>query len=479
MKRIVLTFAALFAFTSASVAKITLPPLMGNGMVLQRNTTVNIWGSTDGKGLVSVVTSWNSEEYKTLPDRQGRWIVSVVTPSEGGPYTISISDGEKIVLEDVLIGEVWVCSGQSNMEMPVGGWEHQSVNGAFETIMNAGSTPFIRMFTVPRARAEEPQESCGGEWKRCIPENLRWFSAAAYFFGRSLSRALPGVPIGLIGSYWGGTNIEAWLSREALDATPGIDRAIAGRTGWDGVMPADLYNGMIYPLHNYVARGFIWYQGEANLVNARDYPALTVSMVNEWRCLWGNPDMPYYLVQIAPYSYDNPSDTSLPLFVEQQYLIPGLLSNSAVAPTTDIGHRDCIHPPYKEEVGERLAILALKNEYGFSGMPQTPVYKGMSVEKNVIRLTFDGVSGAGNGFRIHGPHKRLEPGGFEIAGSDRVWHKAEASIDWDSNDIFVSSPEVPEPVAVRYAFHNWPEGANITTDFGMPLPPFRTDDWPD
>lgn len=477
MKRIALTFVALTVFSISSVAKITLPSLMGNGMVLQRNSSVKLWGHTDSKGPVTAVPSWDGSEYTSFPDGNGSWTILVDTPAEGGPYSVSISDGEEIILDNVLIGEVWICSGQSNMEMPVGGWEHQSVNGAFETIMDAGSTPLVRMFTVPRTKAKEPQENCGGEWKNCTPDNLRWFSAAAYYFGKALSRALPGVPIGLIGSYWGGTNIEAWLSEKALEATPGIDQAIARRTGWDGILPAELYNGMIYPLRNYAARGFIWYQGEANLINAKDYPALTVSMVREWRRIWENPEMPYYFVQIAPYRYDDPSDRSLPLLVEQQYRIPDLLPHSAVAPTTDIGHCDCIHPPYKKEVGERLAILALENDYGFNGLPDTPTFRSMTVEKNVARLTFDGVSGAGNSFRIHGPHKQLEPAGFEIAGPDRVWYKAKAVIDWDTNDILVSSPEVPEPVAVRYAFHNWPEGANVATDYGMPLPPFRTDDW--
>ena len=201
-------------------------------------------------------------------------------------------------------------------------------------------------------------------------------------------------------------------------------------------------------------------------------------MVNEWRSLWGNPDMPYYLVQIAPYSYDNPEGRGLPLLVEQQYRIPELLPHSGVAATTDIGHRDCIHPPFKMEVGERLAWLALANDYGFKGLPVTPRFKEMETEGSSIRLRFEKVSAAGDGFRVHGSHRKLELGGFEIAGADRVWHPATAEIEWSTNDILVSSPEVPAPVAVRYAFHNWPEGANVVTDSGLPVPMFRTDDWP-
>ena len=477
MRKLIIVISVLLAFVVQAAAKVTLPSLMGSGMVLQRNSQVNIWGSTDKSAAVKVETSWDGKKYSARPDAEGNWCVKVSTPDAGGPYSIVISDGDRIRLDDVLIGEVWICSGQSNMEMPLGGWDHQRVNDAYGTIMDAKSTPLVRMFTVARNNATEPQDDCKGEWKKSTPGALRHFSATAYHFGKTLSRFMPDVPIGLIATVWGGTPIEAWLSVGALEATPGINLELSKSLYWDVVHTGQLYNGMIYPLRKYVARGFIWYQGEANLVNSFDYATLTVSMVNEWRALWGNPDMPYYLVQIAPYSYDEPDATDLPLLVEQQYRIPSLLPDSAVAATTDIGHRDCIHPPFKKEVGERLAWLALARDYGFGDLPVAPVFKSMKVEGSTARLSFDGVSTIGNCFRIHGQHKKLEIKGFEVAGSDRIFHEASAVIEWKTNDILVSCPDVPEPVAVRYAFHNWPEGANLLTDDGLPVPMFRTDDW--
>ena len=477
MKNTIVLLAALFSCTLAS-ARITLPSLLGDGMVLQRDATVQLWGSSD-RAKVKVVTSWDGKKYSVKPDDAGNWSVQVSTPvSGGGPYSITISDGDKLVLRDVYVGEVWICSGQSNMEMPLDGWEHQRVENAYETIQDAVSTPLVRMFTVARNNSDTPQEDCRGSWKSSTPKALRNFSATAYHFGKTLSRFMPDMPIGLIATDWGGTPIEAWLSLHALENTPGINLPLSKSLYWEEVRTSQLFNGMIYPLRRFAARGFIWYQGEANLVNASDYAAITVSMVNEWRELWGNPDMPYYLVQIAPYSYDDPGGCGLPLLVEQQYRIPGLLPHSGVAATTDIGHRDCIHPPFKKEVGERLAWLALANDYGFEGLPVTPLYKGMKTEGSSIRLSFENGPSAGDGFRIHGEHRKLVLGGFEIAGPDKVWYPATAEIEWSTNDILLSSPEVSNPVAARYAFHNWPEGANVVTDSGLPLPMFRTDTSP-
>lgn len=479
MKRKWIITLVLLLLCCGAGAKVTLPSVLGDGMVLQRNTRVKLWGTTDRNATVTVQTSWNGEKYRCKPHADGIWQVAVATPEAGGPYSIRISDGDFLELKDVLVGEVWICSGQSNMEMPVAGWEHQRVEGALETISDAASTPLLRMFTVARNNADSPQEDCSGAWKTSTPEHVAWFSAAAYHFGKTLSRYMPEVPVGLIATDWGGTPIEAWLSTRTLEAIPGINLERSKAKRWMEVTAGQLFNGMIYPLRHYAARGFIWYQGEANLDNSDDYVALTCAMVEEWRTLWGKADMPYYLVQIAPYSYDEPDSRKLPLLIEQQYRIPSVLPFSGVAPTTDVGHRDCIHPPYKKEVGERLAYLALSRDYGVSGLPATPLYKSMQIEEGTVRLHFDGVAGSGNCFRVFGPSERLVPGGFEIAGEDRVWHPAQARIEWGSSDIVVSSPDVPAPVAVRYAFRNWPEGANVVTDYGIPLPPFRTDNWPE
>ena len=473
-RRLAIACALLCGFVAQ--AKVSLPALLGDGMVLQRNASVQLWGHADGAS-VRVTTSWDGKKYVVKPGADGNWSVRVTTPPEGGPYEMVFNDGSELRLRDILIGEVWICSGQSNMEMPLGGWDHQRVANARETIQAASSTPLLRMFTVARNNADTPQEDCRGSWQKSTPQALKGFSATAYHFGKTLSQYMPGVPVGLIASDWGGTPIEAWLSVQALENTPGIDVAFSKTLYWEEVHTGQLFNGMIYPLRRYAARGFIWYQGEANLDNPTDYPLITVSMVNEWRALWENPDMPYYLVQIAPYSYGDPDGCKLPCLVENQYRIPSLLSHSAVAATTDIGHRDCIHPPYKKEVGERLAWLALARDYGFEELPVTPTYKSWVLEGSVARVSFNGVSRIGDCWRIFGPSERLDLGGFELAGEDRVWHPASAQIEWGTNDILVSSPEVPTPVAVRYAWHNWPAGANVVTDNGLPLPPFSSVHW--
>ena len=479
--RLQLLLAALWVSLAVSAQELRLPQVLSDHAVLQQNASVPVWGWGEPGKTVTVYASWYKQPYTTRVKDDGTWMVTLTTTESKGlkdTHTITVKSGKETVsIQDLLFGEVWICSGQSNMEMPVGGWDHQRVNGALETIRDAASTPGIRMFTVARNRADSPQEDCQGAWKTSTPGAVRHFSATAYHFGKTLTEYLPDVPVGLIATDWGGTPIEAWLSLGALEATPGIDLPLAKSQHWYEVHTAQLFNGMIYPLHRFPARGFIWYQGEANLGNARDYAAITVSMVNEWRALWGKADMPYYLVQIAPYSYGDPDGTQLPLLVEQQYRIPSLLPHSGVAATTDIGHRDCIHPPFKQEVGERLAYLALANDYGVPDLPTTPVYQSLTAQEGALRLHFDGISTSGNCFRIHGPQRQLELKGFELAGASREWHAASAAIDWNTNDIVVSCPEVARPVAARYAFHNWPEGANVVTDNGLPLPMFRTDRW--
>ena len=477
--RICLLLAALLATFSLNAQELRLHHLFTSHAVLQQEAVVPVtgWGKPGASVLVSA--SWCKKPVTTKVQADGTWRADVPTREASCvPQQVVVRSGkEEIVLSDILIGEVWVCSGQSNMQMPLGGWDHQRVADAYETIRDAASTPLIRMYTVERNNADTLQEDCSGSWQCSTPAAARHFSATAYHFGKTLSQFMPDVPVGLLVTDWGGTPIEAWLSVEALEKTPGIDVAFSKTLRWEEVTTGQLFNGMIYPLRHYPARGFIWYQGEANLDNPKDYPLITVSMVNEWRRLWGNPDMPYYLVQIAPYSYDEPDGTKLPVLVENQYRIPSMLAHCGIASTTDIGHKDCIHPPYKKEVGERLAWLALANDYGFRDLPVTPVYKSVAFDGATARVSFDGVTTTGNCWRIHGLHERLVLGGFEVAGEDHVWHPASAWIDWNTNDIFVTSEAVPAPVAVRYAWHNWPAGANVVTDNGLPLPPFRSVSW--
>ena len=407
--RVCLLLAALLATFSLNAQELRLHHLFTSHAVLQQEAVVPVTGWGKPGATVQVSASWQKKPVtaRVLPD--GTWRADVPTREASAvPQQLAVRSGkEEIVLTDLLIGEVWVCSGQSNMQMPLGGWDHQRVANAYETIRDAASTPLVRMYTVERNNADTLQEDCSGSWQCSTPAAARYFSATAYHFGKTLSQFMPDVPVGLLVTDWGGTPIEAWLSVDALEKTPGIDVAFSKTLHWEEVTTGQLFNGMIYPLRHYPARGFIWYQGEANLDNPKDYPLITVSMVNEWRRLWGNPDMPYYLVQIAPYSYDEPDGTKLPVLVENQYRIPSMLAHSGIASTTDIGHKDCIHPPYKKEVGERLAWLALANDYGFRDLPVTPTYKSVAFDGATARVSFNGVTTTGNCWRIHGPHEKL------------------------------------------------------------------------
>ncbi len=477
-------FLILLLLPLAVSAKIELPAILGDNMVLQRNAQVNLWGKATPDQKVSVTTSWNGAEYQTTAGRDGAWKLQVATTEAGGPYSITISDGTETVLNNVLLGEVWICGGQSNMEMPVGGFAQQPVFNSADHILRAGELPGIRLFTVQRASTDTPQSDCKGSWLLSDPQSVRNFSAVGYFFGKALAQTLD-IPVGLISSNWGGSAIETWMTTEAIDATPGIDHKLAKSREADNQAPQLLYNGMILPIRNFTAKGFIWYQGEANRSNAADYKNLMVSMVKLWREVWGNPDMPFYYVQLAPYNYNGADLRSMAVVVESQYGAMQEIPHSGIAATTDIGNATCIHPSQKEKVGTRLAYLALQNDYGVKGLPApAPTYRSMEIKGNKAILTFNHVANGGEGsapdtfsrYLVDG--SPCVPGSFEIAGADRKFYPAKARFVKEKNRIEVSSDQVPQPVAVRYAFKNYPADANVMTTLGQPLAPFRTDDWP-
>lgn len=482
MKRFL--FAALVLLLAAQLqAKVSLPAVLGDGMVLQRNTQAALWGRAAPGRRVRITTSWNGRTIAVAADADGRWAAKVPTGEAGGPYRVTIDDGERVVLENVLLGEVWICSGQSNMEMPVCGFMMQPVEGSVEAMLDAESYPDIRMFTVPKVSSADPMEDCDAAWQCASPATVGSFSAVGYFFGRMLNKML-GVPVGLITPNWGGSTIEAWMTDEAIDAVPGIDRALAKSGTYDNSIPQRLYNGMILPVCRHTAKGFIWYQGESNRFNWFDYKALQVALVKLWRETWRDDRMPFYFAQIAPYRYEGAALRSLPMLIEAQYAAMAEIPFSGIAATTDLGNPACIHPAKKREVAARLAYLALANDYGVKGLPApAPTYRSMEREGDKLILSFNNLSERHTwnapdsfcGFDSEGV-VRLE--GFEIAGEDRVFHRARATFLWWENKIAVSAEEVPEPVAVRYAFRNYCPEANVVTTMGQPLVPFRTDDWP-
>ena len=483
-KSLILLLAALAPSISAS-AKVTLPSAMASNMVLQRDTDVNIWGNAKPGASVSVTPSWDGKVYKVKADKDGRWSVKVATGNAGGPYTMTISDGEPVVLDNILLGEVWICGGQSNMEMQVHGFMHQPTNGGLEAILDAPNHPEMRFFTVNRAVSDTPLDNCGGEWLESTPEAVANFSACGYYFGHLLNQML-GVPVGLLTANWGGTAAEPWMDAKAFNATEGIDKdaSLKRSEAEPHQMPGVLYNGMIHPIENHTAKGFIWYQGESNRGLHDDYVKIMTSLIGDWRDKWGNDSMPFYMAQLAPYGYEGAEKMSLPMMIEAQYKIADQVPNVAIAATTDIGNPIGIHPSHKKEVGERLAFLALQRDYGMKGLPMpAPTFKSMTVNGNKVtiefnNLVYDSNWWEGNTFHSYQDDRYIRPKGFEVAGEDRVFYPATGSFGHGKNTIEVYSDSVANPVAVRYYFHNFVPDANVKTCLGQPLVPFRTDSWP-
>lgn len=447
-------------------AETQLAGIFANHMVLQRNTEVNIWGSDLPGQSIRIMATWGaSATAETGAD--GQWRLKLATPEAGGPYTIEIQGSDNLELSDVLIGEVWLCSGQSNMEMPVKGYRNQPVLGSNEARIESIKDQ-IRLFHFPHNAQLEPQDTIKGRWLVSSPAKVGDFSATAYFFAEKLQQAL-GVPIGLVHSSWGGSSAEAWTDRETLlayDPEISIPKEMPDRVVFQA--PSVLYNGMIHPLVGYTIRGAIWYQGEANISRYRTYAQLITDMVTSWRNKWGQGDFPFYFVQIAPYGYQEGHPTAFQR--EAQEATVDALANSGMAVTLDIGDCTNIHPADKKTVGDRLAYIALAKTYGINGIAYSgPVYRSMEITENKeIKLHFDNTE---NGLSSFG----LPLSGFRIAGSDRQFKDAQVKINRDQT-LTVWSDDVQEPVAVRYAFENCPEGT-LFNNAQLPASSFRTDDW--
>ncbi len=460
-------FLLVLALSSGQLfAEIKLPAIFCDNMVLQQQTEVAIFGMATINASVSVTTSWNHKSYSTKASGTGSWKLKVTTPTAGGPYEVSVSDGKSLKLKNVLIGEVWICSGQSNMEMPMKGFRNQPITGSAEAI-SFSSNPNIHLFTVKKASSLDPLNDFEGSWSLCEPENVSEFSATAYFFGLMLNKALH-VPIGLINTSWGGTRIEPWISESGsknfawvkLPEKKPVEK-LSPQT------PTVLFNGMINPMVGYGVRGAIWYQGESNRNEAAEYAKLMPGLIENWRALWGIGDFSFYFMQIAPFDY-GPTGLSSAYLREAQLKASIALKNTGMACIMDVGEKDCIHPAHKETGSNRLALLALEQTYGIKGVNgQSPVLKDMKVSEGVVRLTFDH---APNGLTSFG--KELSC--FEVAGANKRFFPAKAFIT--GSGVTLISTSVNEPVAVRYAFQDFVVGDLFGTD-GLPVSSFRTDDW--
>lgn len=474
MKRHLLILSlALLCFQLAQ-SKVKLPTMMGDHMVLQQNSTVKLWGWAEGK-KVTVTTSWNNRTYQASTDKDGAWLMKVETPAGGyTSYSITISDGTPVVLSDILIGEVWICSGQSNMEMPMKGNMSQPIDRSLETLLNAGNyRNRIRFITVPKTKETQRREDFEGKkWEVSSPETTADCSAAGYFFARQLTETL-NLPVGLVINSWGGSRIEAWLDEPTLSSVEGMDLEEVKSSK----MPINqrlecLYNTMLWPVVNFTARGFLWYQGESNICNYQHYAPMMATLIQRWRTLWEAPDMPFYCVQIAPYQYKKGKDTGAGQLRDAQVAALKSVPNSGIISTIDVGNKDCIHPAQKDVVGFRLATLALSETYGVgSNLVSTgPMMTKVDYSGNKATVTFNNaVTGLAPSFC------NLE--GFEIAGADKKFYPAKAQIVGRTCTVEVYSDQVTQPVAVRYAFHDFVEGAVLRNAFGLAAFPFRTDNW--
>ena len=513
MKRITLFFIGiLLLFTQPLVhAEVTLPHVIGSNMVLQRDMQVPIWGWASAGEEITVTLSTEDENAESLfattttADAKGNWRIKLQAMQAGGPYTLRVTGNNTLELTNVLFGEVWVCSGQSNMEWSVRASKDNEVEIA------AADYPMIRLFDIPHRPSGLLQQDVEADWHETTPKTIENFSAVGYYFGRKLYKNL-NVPIGLINTNWGGTRIEPWtppvgfanvpalesISNEIQEADANYREQLPQKMreieAWIAetrkaletdarltempenthflrhhARPTGLYNGMVHPIIPYGIRGAIWYQGESNLQEGMLYHEKMKALINGWREVWGQGDFPFYFVQLAPFNYGwMASPFFLPAIWEAQTATLSV-PHTGMAVTTDIGNLQDIHPRNKQEVGRRLALWALAKTYGREDVTYSgPLYKTMAVEKNTIRLSFDFV-GSGLMARDEQPLTW-----FEIAGEDKQFVEAKATVDGDT--ILVSSDAVANPVAVRFGWHQSAE-PNLVNKEGLPASPFRTDSW--
>ena len=447
--------------TLPSFSQIKLPAVIGDNMVLQQKSEVAIWGWGDPGSEIKVSGSWNKDTVKAEITNQSEWKVKLKTPAAGGPFTISVKGREEIVLQNVMIGEVWICSGQSNMEWSA---DHNLLNAA-EEVKNANYSE-IRLFHVKKLGSATPQNNCFAKWEECSPATMHSFSSTGYFFGRNLHQNLK-IPIGIIEVAWGGTPAEVWVRSDLIESDALLKTCsdkLNTYESWPS-KPGVVYNGMISPLLPFRIAGAIWYQGESNAGSPESYRRLFKTLIESWRNDFEN-EFPFYYVQIAPFAYEE--EIRAPLIREMQMQTLDVPKTGMVVVSDLVDNVKDIHPRNKQDVGLRLANWALSETYNIKGLVyKHPLYQSMTPEKSKVRITFENVS---NGLKTTGDEITC----FEIAGEDKIFKPAKVKID--GNTVLVSSKEVKTPVAVRFSWSNDGIG-NLFSQEGLPVAPFRTDDW--
>jgi len=461
MKNAVLLTLLIFASLTLA-AQLRLPTLFDDHMVIERKAAVPIWGWAGTMQEITIAVSWDTAVVRTKSDNTTFWKTSITSPADPGPHTITIKAGQEVVsLTDVLAGEVWLCSGQSNMEWSMAA----SRDGA--PILNEINDPSIRLFQVPKSAANSPQVRGEGTWLKANKASVAPFSAVGYFFGKKLNSEL-NVPIGLINASWGGTPAEVWVREDLIENNVALKSSAVRQVDdkpWCPSNPGVVFNAMINPLVPFRIAGALWYQGESNTVAPNTYKMLMETLVLDWRSKFLY-NFPFYYVQIAPFS--GYGDLEKGTLIREQEVRMLEIPGTGMAVISDlVDDVNDIHPKHKKPVGERLANIALAETYGLEVEYRSPLYQTMSIEKNKIRISFDH---AENGLTSKGG----ELTDFLIAGEDRVFYPAKAKIE--GSTILVSAKEVKKPVAVRFG---WKNGSmpNLSGKNGLPVSSFRTDQW--
>ncbi len=479
MKKLLLSLALLCG-VATSEAKVTLPSLLQDNAVLQQNETIVLWGWGEANKKLTVRPSWTKQKYMTDISAEGAWEIEVETTSAGGPYSISFSDGEVTTIENIMLGEVWLCFGQSNMHMVMKGNGTQPVEGSMDAILQADSLQPLRYHRTDYQGSLTPMANSKSEWLLNAPRNVPTMGATPYFFGRYLQSVLR-VPVGVVECAWGGSSIEAWMSEEMLkefdaDYEIPVDEATIKTNKQQ--TPTMLYNGMLKPLQNMRFKGAIWYQGEANLGNREEYPALFKILVESLReDFFDCGEFPLYYAQLVPYA-NNKDPMSTTLMMMTQAGMVDDVERTGMVVLSDIGEAVCIHPRHKETTGKRFAYWALGDAYGYNMVHyRAPEYNSMKVLAannsfpKRVALNFK-YAGLGLSFA----DANVPSQNFEVAGEDQIFYPATARIGSGGNHIELWSDEVEDVVAVRYCIKSFFIG-DVYNNFGIPISPFRTDDW--
>lgn len=480
MKKLTLATMMLCAVTTAG-AKVTLSTLIGSNMVVQQQTDVRLWGTAKAGATVAVTPSWDGKTTTVKADKNGQWLLTVKTPKAGyTPYTITFSDGnraEDVKIDNVLVGEVWLTAGQSNMQMPLKGFSGCIIEDGVREAIEARRLPHVRMFTVPMRQMYTPQETCEGSWKTTAGyKNVMEFSASAWNFAKLLQQALD-VPVGIVNCAYGGTRVESWLPKEILDTYSDINTDTAAirksLPNYERVMVT--YNGMFRPIRHVTVKGILWYQGCSNVGSYQTYAGRLATMVKQWRSELGLGDIPFYFAEIAPYDYGSGESLEQKgaLLREQQFKAQSLIPNSCMISTNNTVEsyeRFNIHPKNKKAVGERFCFVALNKTYGHKDLCcEGPTYKGLTIKGAEAWVGFDNLQ--------MGVCRNYDLQGFELAGEDKKFYPAdEATLHWQTNEVVLKSSKVAKPVAVRYCFRDFQPGT-LYGGNGLPAVPFRTDNW--